>query len=104
MSRGIPAASFAPDCDYHSIEEKFLSGQLRLLYLTPERLSYSLELLKTAVKKKIIGLFAVDEAHCISEWGHEFRKEFRQVSAIREHFPQIPIMALTATATVCPLP
>ena len=100
-AHGVSAAYLGPLTESRLIEEKFLSGQLNLLYLTPERLALTLDLMKTAVQKKLIGLFAVDEAHCISEWGHEFRKEFRQVSALRERYPEIPIMALTATATVC---
>lgn len=73
------------------------AGEFRLLYLSPERLARadSLELLKRIP----ISLFAIDEAHCISEWGHEFRPEYRQLSSLRAHFPDRPIAAFTASAT-----
>ena len=73
------------------------NGEFRLLYVAPERLMLSgfLEDLKTWG----VNLFAIDEAHCISEWGHDFRPEYRQLSSLREIFPNVPVMALTATAT-----
>ena len=73
------------------------TGQYRLLYVAPERLMLSgfLQDLKTWN----VNLFAVDEAHCISEWGHDFRPEYRQLAELRDHFPGVPLMALTATAT-----
>ena len=72
-------------------------GQYRLLYLSPERLARedTLEWLQRVP----ISFFAIDEAHCISEWGHEFRPEYRQLSRLREHFPDQPIAAFTASAT-----
>ncbi|MGO8764324.1 MAG: RecQ family ATP-dependent DNA helicase, partial [Limisphaerales bacterium] len=72
-------------------------GEFRLLYVAPERLMLSGFL--EDLKKWNINLFAIDEAHCISEWGHDFRPEYRQLSALREIFPGAPMMALTATAT-----
>jgi ATP-dependent DNA helicase RecQ len=73
------------------------NGEYRLLYVAPERLMLSgfLDDLKTWK----VNLFAVDEAHCISEWGHDFRPEYRQISTLRSRFPGVPVMALTATAT-----
>jgi ATP-dependent DNA helicase RecQ len=73
------------------------SGEFRLLYLSPERLARgdTLDWLKTVP----IAFFAIDEAHCISEWGHEFRPEYRQLSRLREQFPDRPIAAFTASAT-----
>jgi ATP-dependent DNA helicase RecQ len=73
------------------------SGQYRLLYLSPERLARAdtAEWLRTLP----ISFFAIDEAHCISEWGHEFRPEYRQLSRLREQFPECPIAAFTASAT-----
>jgi ATP-dependent DNA helicase RecQ len=72
-------------------------GEFRLLYVAPERLMLSGFL--EDLKKWNVGLFAIDEAHCISEWGHDFRPEYRQLSAVRDLFPAVPMMALTATAT-----
>jgi ATP-dependent DNA helicase RecQ len=73
------------------------NGEFRLLYVAPERLMISgfLEDLKSWK----VNLIAVDEAHCISEWGHDFRPEYRQLAELRDHFPKVPVMALTATAT-----
>ncbi len=73
------------------------NGEYRLLYLAPERLM--LAGLLDDLKKWEVGLIAVDEAHCISEWGHDFRPEYRQLSQLRDLFPEVPVMALTATAT-----
>lgn len=73
------------------------SGEFRLLYLAPERLMMSGFL--EDLKQWNVNLFAIDEAHCISEWGHDFRPEYRQLSTLRGLFPDVPMMALTATAT-----
>ncbi|MGA9778495.1 MAG: RecQ family ATP-dependent DNA helicase [Limisphaerales bacterium] len=73
------------------------NGEFRLLYVAPERLMLSGFL--EDLKKWNVSLFAIDEAHCISEWGHDFRPEYRQLSALRGLFPAVPMMALTATAT-----
>ena len=72
-------------------------GEFRLLYVAPERLMLSGFL--DDLKKWNVSQFAIDEAHCISEWGHDFRPEYRQISALRKIFPDVPMMALTATAT-----
>jgi len=73
------------------------SGAIKIVYIAPERLSVPnfQELLHTLP----IGLFAIDEAHCISEWGHDFRPDYRNLKSLRANFPNIPIIALTATAT-----
>src|SRR6476646_3370323 len=73
------------------------NGEYRLLYVAPERLMLSGFL--EDLKKWNVTLFAIDEAHCISEWGHDFRPEYRQLSTLRGRFPNVPVMALTATAT-----
>ncbi len=73
------------------------TGQFRLLYVAPERLMLSGFL--EDLKRWNVRLIAVDEAHCISEWGHDFRPEYRQIAELRSHFPGVPMMALTATAT-----
>ena len=74
------------------------NGEFRLLYVSPERLLMSGFL--DDLKSWNVTAFAIDEAHCISEWGHDFRPEYRKISSLREIFPDVPFMALTATATV----
>jgi ATP-dependent DNA helicase RecQ len=73
------------------------NGEYRLLYVAPERLLLSGFL--DDLRRWNVNLFAVDEAHCISEWGHDFRPEYRQLASLRGQFPDVPMMALTATAT-----
>jgi ATP-dependent DNA helicase RecQ len=73
------------------------NGEFRLLYVAPERLMLSGFL--SDLQKWNVQLIAIDEAHCISEWGHDFRPEYRQISELRKHFSNVPFMALTATAT-----
>jgi ATP-dependent DNA helicase RecQ len=73
------------------------NGEFRLLYAAPERLMLSGFL--EDLRRWNVRLIAVDEAHCISEWGHDFRPEYRQLAQLRELFPKVPFMALTATAT-----
>lgn len=73
------------------------NGEYRLLYLAPERLMLDGTL--DSLKRWNVRLIAVDEAHCISEWGHDFRPEYRQLAQLRPLFPDVPLMALTATAT-----
>jgi len=79
------------------IEKAILSGELKVLYISPERLLAPGFI--NFLQGVQINLFAIDEAHCISQWGHEFRPEYRKLSVIRRFFPHIPIIALTATAT-----
>src|ERR1041385_355219 len=73
------------------------NGEFRLLYVAPERLMLSGFL--ADLQRWKVNLLAIDEAHCISEWGHDFRPEYRQLAELRSHFPNVPMMALTATAT-----
>ncbi|MDE5072068.1 MAG: ATP-dependent DNA helicase, partial [Trichodesmium sp. St16_bin4-tuft] len=76
-------------------------GKIKLLYVAPERLLSEkfLEFLELISSQQGISTFAIDEAHCVSEWGHDFRPEYRQLKLLRETYPDVPIMALTATAT-----
>src|SRR5207248_9170452 len=73
------------------------AGEFRLLYLSPERLARQDTI--GWLQRVPLAFFAIDEAHCISEWGHEFRPEYRQLNALRQHFPETPIAAFTASAT-----
>jgi ATP-dependent DNA helicase RecQ len=97
---GIPAALLnsllAADAQ-SQVLDKAVQAAYRLLYLSPERLARqdTLEWLNRVP----VSFFAIDEAHCISEWGHEFRPEYRQLNRLREHFSQVPIAAFTASAT-----
>ncbi len=97
---GIPAAvlnsSVAPG-EQNQVIRRAIAGDYRLLYLSPERLAR--EDTVEWLSRVPIAFFAIDEAHCISEWGHEFRPEYRQLSALRENFPERPIAAFTASAT-----
>jgi ATP-dependent DNA helicase RecQ len=97
---GIPAAvlNSSLTSDQQSlVMRKARDGEYRLLYLSPERLARA----DTVgwLQRVPIAFFAIDEAHCISEWGHEFRPEYRQLSSLRVHFPDRPIAAFTASAT-----
>ena len=96
---GIDAGYLNSTQDYEQRRDTFRrlsAGGLKLLYLSPERLLMpeTLDLLQ----RHRISLFAIDEAHCVSQWGHDFRKEYRQLDCLPERFPDVPRIALTATA------
>ncbi|MEG5066974.1 DNA helicase RecQ [Microcoleus sp. B3-A4] len=84
-----------------SRQTAILEGKIKLLYVAPERLlgERFLPFLDIVANKLGISAFAIDEAHCVSEWGHDFRPEYRQMQRVRDRYPDIPIMGLTATAT-----
>lgn len=97
---GIPAAvlnSALPANEQSVVMRKARAGQYRLLYLSPERLARADTI--GWLQQVPIAFFAIDEAHCISEWGHEFRPEYRQLNSLRTNFPDRPIAAFTASAT-----
>ncbi len=98
-ANGIEAEALNSGNDFSRdtiIRRKLVSGQLKLLYVSPERLLSEIGYLLKQIPQ--ISLFAIDEAHCISQWGHDFRPEYTQLSQLREAFPSVPMMALTATA------
>lgn len=78
------------------VERQLLAGELDLLYVAPERLLTARFL--SLLERARIALFAIDEAHCVSQWGHDFRPEYRQLTVLHERWPEIPRIALTATA------
>ena len=89
--------SSLPDFEFERVQSQVLAGQVRLLYVAPERLA--LPEFRRFLSRLDLNLIAIDEAHCISEWGHEFRPDYRNLRQLRDHFPSAPVMALTATAT-----
>ncbi len=78
------------------VEREFVTGKLKLLYVAPERLLTPR--FQSLLEQAKLALFAIDEAHCVSQWGHDFRPEYLGLSALHERFPQVPRIALTATA------
>lgn len=97
-SNGIEAAALNSGNDTTAdtvIRRKCMTGQIKLLYISPEKLMAEMDYLLQNIN---ISLFAIDEAHCISQWGHDFRPEYTQLGVLRDRFPDVPIMALTATA------
>src|ERR1700736_1860553 len=81
----------------HRIETAFVGGELDLLYLAPERLRA--ESTVRLLDRGSVSLFAIDEAHCVAQWGHDFRPDYLELSALHERWPAVPRIALTATAT-----
>ncbi|MDP3535550.1 MAG: DNA helicase RecQ, partial [Halomonas sp.] len=98
---GVRAAYLNSSLDYHEavdVENRLRAGELDLLYVAPERLATAR--MQMLLEQTHIALFAIDEAHCVSQWGHDFRPEYRQLSHLHQRFPQVPRIALTATADV----
>ena len=94
---GIRAASMtSADSDNAATAEAFRSGALDLLYVAPERASTPV--FQSLLERAPIALFAIDEAHCVSEWGHDFRPDYRMLRPVLDRFPDVPRLALTATA------
>ncbi len=100
---GVSAAFLNSSLDAvsaRSVYSRLYRGELKLLYVAPERLMQDsfLELLDSLQAEDAIALFAIDEAHCVSQWGHDFRPEYRALTILHQRFPDIPRIALTATA------
>nr|CAA6830661.1 MAG: ATP-dependent DNA helicase RecQ [uncultured Thiotrichaceae bacterium] len=96
---GVRAAFLNSTLDFQSVqqvEQQLLAGELDLLYVAPERLL--MDRMLNLLDRSHIALFAIDEAHCVSQWGHDFRPEYQKLSLLAQRFPDIPRIALTATA------
>lgn len=97
-TNGIPAAAIHSNREEYSnrvhLHEASM-GNLKILYISPERMMLEIDNIASRIK---VSLIAIDEAHCISQWGHDFRPVYTQLRAIKEKFPSVPVMALTATA------
>ncbi len=101
LELGVSAAFLNSTLDWRTareVEQQFLAGQIDLLYVAPERLLT--ERCLDMLSQGDVALFAIDEAHCVSQWGHDFRPEYLGLSILSERWPNVPRIALTATATV----
>ncbi|MCC8153374.1 MAG: DNA helicase RecQ [Tannerellaceae bacterium] len=98
IANGIPAAalnSMLPEEERQRIRQHCMQGKIKLLYVSPEKIASELDWLLSRME---ISLIAIDEAHCVSHWGHDFRPEYTQLSILKKRFPDVPMIALTATA------
>ena len=100
---GVPASFLNSSLDAEEareVERELMAGRLTLLYAAPERILTPrfLAMMESLAERGLLSLFAIDEAHCVSQWGHDFREEYLGLSALHERFPTVPRVALTATA------
>lgn len=103
LEAGVDAAflnSSLTSEEAQQIERRLLKGEITMLYAAPERLTTPrfLALLDSLHERGLLGLFAIDEAHCVSQWGHDFRPEYRELAVLHERYAGVPRIALTATA------
>ena len=98
VANGIPAASLnslMADAEIQQVKQLCVQGKIKLLYISPERVKAEADWF---LPRLDVSLIAIDEAHCVSHWGHDFRPEYTQLSILKERFPSVPVVALTATA------
>ncbi|THD25695.1 Bloom syndrome protein [Fasciola hepatica] len=107
QSLGIPAAHLTGEASMTETDRVYASLhlvdlRLKLLYVTPEKIAASEKLkssLEQLYRRNMLSRFVIDEAHCVSQWGHDFRPDYRNLSILRTKYPKVPMMAMTATAT-----
>jgi len=100
VSNGISAALLgSAQTQMDKVLRQLQDGEINVLYVTPEFITENVSVVTNRVKMSMITAIAVDEAHCVSQWGHDFRPSYKNLKTLKSHFPGVPIIALTATAT-----